>query len=82
MVFTHMRGAVIPTSVHNGFPRASILRSVAYSSTLRSQIRIIFGELKDLKIYTYECEAFFYRAFVGVFLCDFYQLWKLVLLYP
>ena len=26
MVSTHMRGAVIPTSFHNGFPRASILR--------------------------------------------------------
>lgn len=33
-----MRGAVIPTSVHNGFPRTSILRSVAYSSTLRTLI--------------------------------------------
>jgi len=34
MVSTHMRGAVIPTSVHKGFPRACTLRSVAYSSTL------------------------------------------------
>lgn len=38
MVFTHMHGAVIPTSVHNGFPRTSIQRSVAYSSTLRTLI--------------------------------------------
>lgn len=40
MVSTHMRGAVIPTSVHNGFPRASILRSVAYSATLFSCLKI------------------------------------------
>ena len=33
MVFTHMRGAVIPTSVSKGFLRACTLRSVAYSST-------------------------------------------------
>lgn len=38
-----MRGAVIPTSVHNGFPRASILRSVAYSSTLRASIKAKSG---------------------------------------
>ena len=38
MVSTHTRGAVTPTSVHNGFPRASILRGGAYSSTLRSFI--------------------------------------------
>ena len=30
MAFTHMRGAVIPTSVSEGFLRACILRSVAY----------------------------------------------------
>ena len=35
MVSTHMRGAVIPTSVSKGFLRACTLRSVAYSSTLR-----------------------------------------------
>lgn len=40
MVSTHMRGAIIPTSVHNGFPRASILRSVAYSATLFSCLKI------------------------------------------
>lgn len=34
MVSTHMRGAVIPTSVSEGFLRACTLRSVAYSSTL------------------------------------------------
>ena len=40
MVSTHMRGAVIPTSVHKGFPRACTLRSVAYSSTLRALLNI------------------------------------------
>lgn len=39
MVFTHMRGAVIPTSVSKGFLRACTLRSVAYSSTLRGLIK-------------------------------------------
>lgn len=34
MVSTHMRGAVIPTSIHKGFLRACTLGSVAYSSTL------------------------------------------------
>ena len=71
MLSTHMRIAVIPASVHNGFPMTNILRSVAYSSTLCGQIRIIFLELKDLKNYIYECEVFF-RAFNDAFLCDFY----------
>lgn len=35
MVSTHMRGAVIPTSVSKDFLMARILRIVAYSSTLR-----------------------------------------------
>lgn len=34
MVSTHMRGAVIPTSVSKGFLRACILRRGVYSSTL------------------------------------------------
>lgn len=38
MVSTHMRGAVIPTSVHKGFLRACILRRGAYSSTLEPNI--------------------------------------------
>ena len=45
MVSTHMRGAVIPTSVSKGFLRACTLRSVAYSSTLRG-----FNNMK-IKIY-------------------------------
>lgn len=34
MVSTHMRGAVIITSVSKGFLRACTLRNVVYSSTL------------------------------------------------
>ena len=43
MVSTHMRGAVIPTSVHKGFLRACILRRGAYSSTLRVSINAKSG---------------------------------------
>lgn len=38
-----MRGAVIPTSVSNGFLRACTLRSVAYGTTLLRLITDSFG---------------------------------------
>ena len=43
MVSTHMRGAVIPTSVSKGFLRACTLRSVAYGSTLLILLTPVLG---------------------------------------
>ena len=45
MVSTRLRGAVIPTSVHKGFPRACTLRGGAYSSTLLLLTMLAFMEL-------------------------------------
>ncbi len=66
MVSTHMRGAVIPTSVSEGFLRACTLRSVAYSSTLLVLIKNLLGT--ERYINTMNITSFFLKmAFVSCF---------------
>jgi len=47
MVSTHMRGAVIITSVSKGFLRACTLRNVVYSSTLEPKYKTYYADIQQ-----------------------------------